>query len=125
MKRLILLAAFAFALFLMPVYAQASDTGGSHVTITVVMPGTPPGQTAEPTPFPALPEFPQAEPTPAPVIPLLYPTGVHEILENGVRWIVRVYELGTNENPAHIPRDSFYLIPRILKNKKEKGDTTV
>jgi hypothetical protein len=107
------LIAPAFALFLAlfpaPVCAQAAETDGpSHVTITVVMPEAPSAPETEPTPFPALPEFPQPEPpAPAPAAPAPYPTGVHELLENGVRWIVRTYELGADEDPANIPRDSF------------------
>jgi hypothetical protein len=110
MKRYLPLLILLFVSFLMsPAYAQAAKTDEpSHVTITVVMPEPSAAPETESPSFPALPEFPQPEPpAPAPDVPSLYPTGVHEILENGVRWIVRTYELGEGENPAHIPRDSF------------------
>jgi len=112
MKRLILLCAFAFALFLTPVYAQASEGNpASHVTITVVMPEYTPAQ--EPAPFPSMPTLPGTNPEPAPVsapipeIPKLYPTGVLETLESGRRWIIKTYELKANEDPADIPRGNF------------------
>jgi hypothetical protein len=110
MKRFLpLLILLLVPLLTAPAYAQAAETDEpSHVTITVVMPESKHEPESEPAPFPALPEFPQPEPpAPMPDIPVLYPTGVHEILENGVRWIVRTYELGAGENPDHIPRGSF------------------
>lgn len=137
MKRLIPMLLLMLSLFLMSsVTAFAADTGtpSSHVTITVVMPEA----TAQPVKdeelkSPSLPYIPELDPnpstTPAPVeAPILYPTGVYDALENGIKWIVKTYELSPLENPANIPRDSFerdgwrYTITDITKKETASAD---
>jgi len=103
MKRFIPLIALMLMLFVMPLYAQAADTDEpSHVTITVVMPDAP-----ETSPPPSLPAIPEPEAVPVSVIPKLYPTGVHDVLEDGRRWVIKTYELGAGDDPADIPRETF------------------
>jgi len=140
MKRFLALFLLAFALFFAPtINAQAdeSDKPQSHVTITVVMPGSAPEDsvpTTTPSPPPSLPYVPELDPPPTPTpaptpsIPLLYPTGVYDVLENGISWIVKTYELGFGENPADIPRDSFerdgwkYSITDVTKKETAATD---
>jgi len=112
MKRLIpLLLLIAVPFLISPVQAQAADADSkppSHVSITVVMPD--PAAEKDTASFPSLPKVPGLDPAPeAPTsnLPKLYPTNIYEVLENGVRWIVKTYELGAGESPADIPRDSF------------------
>jgi hypothetical protein len=136
MKRLIpLLFIFCAVIFIPPQQARAAEDGNppSNVTITVVMPDAAPeqGQEREPSNFPSLPSIPAPGQTPeqtAPAIPRLYPTGVHEVLENGVRWIIKVYELGAGESPADIPCGGFdrngwnYAITDITKKETAAAD---
>ncbi|MDR1137238.1 MAG: hypothetical protein LBK91_02840, partial [Synergistaceae bacterium] len=131
MKRFLPLFPLVFVLFLvLPMPAQAADTdeSSSNVSITVVMPDAVPE--AEQAPFRALPSIPELNSAsmPAPAIPALYPSGVYETLENGVRWIVKTYELGAGENPENIPRDSFerdgwtYSLTEIIKKETAAAD---
>ena len=102
MRRYLILLPLIFALFLFTaVHALAADAEPSHVTITVVMPDAPGGESP-----PALPEIPEPAPV-LPEIPKLYPSNVHETVENGVRWVIKTYELEPHEDPADIPRGSF------------------
>jgi len=111
MKRLIPMLLLILAAVCMPVTVQAVETESpaSHVTITVVMPD--PSADPEDAAFPSLPLLPELDRIPAqesePADTVLYPSNVQEILENGVRWIIKTYELGAEESPAGIPRDSF------------------
>ena len=132
MKRLIipLLVLLIVPLFASPVMAQDAETDRppSHVSITVVMPDPTPEDTVPPS-LPHIPELdPSPEPDPAPVISTLYPTGVYNTEEGGIRWIVRTYELGADEDPADIPRGNFtrdgwrYSITDILKKETASAD---
>ena len=134
MKRFLPLLILLFVPFLIsPIPAQAAETDKqpSHVTITVVMPDA--TQEKEPASFPSLPSVPGVDTTTAqqpsaPAVQKLYPTGVHEVLENGVRWVIKIYELGKGEDPADIPRGNFerdgwrYAITDITKKETAAAD---
>jgi hypothetical protein len=106
----------------MPILAFAAESEPkpktaepSNVTITVVLPDT--------TPTPSKPE------QTAPAIVKMYPTDVSEIFENGVRQIVKTYELGAAENPADIPRDTFersgwtFTLTDIIRKETANAET--
>lgn len=63
----------------------------------------------------------------APVIPKLYPVNVIETEENGLRQIIKTYELGEQESPSDILRDSFeingwhYELTDIIKKETASG----
>ncbi|MDR0818459.1 MAG: hypothetical protein LBN43_02650 [Oscillospiraceae bacterium] len=129
MKRIIsvLLLVFILISASMPLLAFAAGTDNapdapapagkpSNVTITVVMPAP------EPTPAAV------AEPA-NPVIVKVYPVDVSETRENGGWQIVKTYELGANEKPEDIPRDSFvrdnrtYTLTDITRRETATADT--
>ncbi|MDR1208767.1 MAG: hypothetical protein LBK41_00385 [Clostridiales bacterium] len=56
-----------------------------------------------------LPAMPTASTAPPTTVPIPQPTDVQGIEENGVRWIVKTYELAENESADRIPRESFEL----------------
>jgi hypothetical protein len=99
MKRIILFLTVAFAALIfaaVPALAAEGEQIPSNVTITIVMPdGVEKAQQDSP---------PLA---PVPAAPALYPTGVEEIREDGLRHIVKTYELDDGENPASISREGF------------------
>jgi hypothetical protein len=59
----------------------------------------------------------------------LYPSDVRGVLENGIRWIIKTYELGADESPDGIDRENFrldgwrYDLTDILKNETIVADT--
>lgn len=125
MKRVMIL----LALFLLsPVYALAAeDNTASHVTITVVMPGEDAIDDGQLITGNSEDDDPSADILPA--IPKLYPTDVSETEENGVRRIVKTYELGAADDPADIPRESFerdgwvYSLTDITKKETAAANT--
>jgi len=88
----------------------------SNVNITVMLPK------------PDKPEEPIMEEAIKPPVPILYPISVYETEENGVRQIIRTYELGENESPDYIPRESFerggiyYELTDIVRNESASTD---
>lgn len=99
----------------------------SNVNLTVVIPEKEiPEETKEIKPT----EAPKPiEPVkPAPVIPKVYPVNVVETEENGLRQIVKTYELSEQESPADIPRESFdlngwhYEMSDVTKKETASGD---
>ena len=79
------------AVLLLPISVYAEDSDNPPpIAITVVVP-------REDNPIP----------TPQPNSHHIYPVQVWESREDGRRHIIRVYELGAHENPAHIPREPF------------------
>jgi len=93
-KRIILIPMCIAIILAFPANALADERADSSpIAITVVVP--------------ALEEISQPQPVPPAIRPQLYPVSVWETRENGRREIIRVYELGENENPDHIRRESF------------------
>ena len=119
-----------------PSPVPTSDAVGAlHDGAPPVYPGT---ETVTPAPtdteYSAEPPFsfvtPTPEPTaePEPVVPMLYPADVQGVLENGIRWIVKTYELSDAENPEGIARDGFtqdgwsYVLTDITKKETATAD---
>lgn len=77
--------------------------------------------------LPTLPPDDQAD-TPAPIDAVLYPSSIHEIEENGVNWIVKVYELSEADDPQAISQDAFerdgwrYELSDITKKETATAD---
>lgn len=116
------------AISVLTAHAAETDKPPSHVNITVVMPDA--ASKSEPATEAAT--QPKSEPMPKPATPpapKLYPTDVREILENGVREIVKTYELSSGEKPSDIPRDSFerngwlYTLSDVVKKESSSADT--
>ncbi|MDR1668987.1 MAG: hypothetical protein LBR76_03430 [Oscillospiraceae bacterium] len=125
MKRFIILL---ILLFLSPVYTLAAEGDpASHVTITVVMPGDETIDYGQLTMDNSEDDEPSAD-NPS-VIPKLYPTDVSETEEDGIRRIVKTYELGEGDDPADIPRESFerdgwrYSLTDITKKETATADS--
>jgi len=119
MKRIIFFILCAFILMALSVTAYAADSSGSSsVAITVVIPQSESEKEA-PTPVPA----------PKPPEKYLYPVSVSESQNSGQREIIKTYELGTNEKPEDISRESFsrggymYELTDIIKNETVSADT--
>lgn len=89
-------------------------------------------------PFKPLPPFSVEPPTAASVpitpeekseVPLLYPSDIQGMEEEGVRWIIKTYELAPGENPNDIPREAFeregwrYELTDIVKKETAAADT--
>ena len=74
-------------------------------TTAAVIPTTAETVTAATEPEPTT----KIEPTTAAPVPALIPARVEEKKENGLKKIVKTYELSAKENPEHISRDSFEL----------------
>ena len=61
-------------------------------------------------------------------LPKLYPVNVYEADENGIKQIIKTYELSENEKPEDIPHDSFqkggfdYELTDIIKNETASAD---
>jgi hypothetical protein len=70
-----------------------------------------------------------AKPEPATDAQTLYPSDVRGTEENGVRWIIKTYELGEGETPDGIPAAGFefdglrYELTDILKKETAAADT--
>lgn len=119
MKRIIFLFFFAVILMSLSVTAYAADSGGaSSVAITVVIPQS---ETKTEAPTPA--------PTQKPPEKYLYPVSVSESQESGQREIIKTYELGANEKPDDISRESFtrggymYELTDIIRKETASADT--
>jgi hypothetical protein len=86
-------------------------------------------------PFPTFDGGPEVSPEteqppePAPEIPALYPSDVKGVVENGIRWIIKTYELNEGETPDAIPRGSFerddrrYELADVVKKESASTDT--
>jgi hypothetical protein len=144
----LLLAAVFLSLGFSVYAAEAESPPPRSETLDALHGGTPPTQptnTTTPeqeaiTPPPAAPNGGFAPlPTPAPDLsaetsesepsaPPLYPSDVSGALENGTRWILKIYELSENENPETIPREGFtrdgwrYELADILKKETAASD---
>ncbi|MDR2903086.1 MAG: hypothetical protein LBU77_01035 [Clostridiales bacterium] len=83
-----------------------------------------PTLSTEKTPEPSA----KPEPTQVPELPTLYPTDVQGTEENGIRWIIKTYELGIGDQPEAIPRESFerdgwkYELGDIIKKETASTD---
>jgi hypothetical protein len=72
---------------------------------------------------------PELSPEPTPSGSELYPADVRGAEENGLRWILKTYELDAAESPDAIPRESFeqegwrYELTDILKKETAAADT--
>jgi hypothetical protein len=127
--------------------AESPEPSATSGTLDALYNGAPPAypaadNKAEPptadTDAPAAPPaFTEDEPgsdiAPAPeyekAASALYPSGVRGVLENGIRWIIKTYELGAGESPDGIDRENFeldgwsYDLTDILKNETSVADT--
>jgi hypothetical protein len=105
---------------------ESTESTAADTIITPSSPTTPPG-VFSPLPVPA-PEPSALVPTPEPAPPL-YPSDVSGIEDNGVRWIMKTYELSEGESPEDIPREAFtrdgwrYALADILKKETAAADT--
>lgn len=81
-----------------PVTTEIIQTTTEAVTITETEPET----TTEAV-------IPTTTAAPPPVIPALIPARVRETDENGMKKIIKTYELSGKENPEHISKDNFEL----------------
>ena len=125
MKRLLSIICLAVMLmsFSVPMFALAAEPEStapipekqpSNVTITVVMPD------------PVIPPEPDE-----PVIPqvFMFPSDVTETVENGVRYIVKTYELTADEKPEDISRETFvrggytYTLTDIIRKETASAET--
>ena len=124
MKRICIIISVVFVFIAvnpaMSAFAADSDTKPpSNVTITVVMPNS------EVKPAPEA-EKPVA-PTPEPI--KMYPVDVKEVIDGGVRQIIKTYELNAYEVPADIPRGDFersgwkYTLTDILRKETANMET--
>lgn len=88
----------------------------SNVNLTVVIPTTSADKEKE------VQEIKEA------TIPKIYPVSVYETTENGSKQIIKTYELGTDESPVDIPRESFerdgwcYELTDIIKKETAAAD---
>jgi|GEM_PF-2781060 len=96
--------------------APISEKQPSNVTITVVMPD--PAPAIEPKSTESA--LPQA---------LMFPSDVTETVENGVRRVIKTYELTETENPEDIPREAFerggyrYELTDVLRRETANAET--
>ena len=125
MKRIISITCLAAILLSLavPMFALAAESADtsvvserqpSNVTITVVMPDV----AGEPKPT-----------EPASTQVLMFPSDVTEMVDNGVRRIIKTYELTADEKPEDIPRDSFerggykYMLTDIIRRETANAET--
>ncbi|GHU36001.1 hypothetical protein FACS1894105_05650 [Clostridia bacterium] len=128
MKRTIIFCAAVFVtLFFCSSAAAASDSDSvtekktaGNVLITVVLP--------EYTSAPEMTDVPMPQ-TSAPAVVTMYPVRVSETFDNGVRQIIKTYELSANEKPKDIPREDFeqsswkYTLTDIVMKETAKTET--
>lgn len=98
----------------MAVVSFAEDAHISNVNLTIVIPSKEVSEEIN-----SIPEL---------TIPKVYPVSVYETSENGIRQVIKTYELSDDELPSDIPRDSFernnrtYELADIIKKEKAFSD---
>lgn len=113
MKRIVSFLASLTLILSMPLstFAEQQNKSDSNVTLTVVVPSEK-----------DITKEPKKE------LPKLYPVSVYESAENGVKQIIKTYELSESEKPEDIPRDSFqkgdlnYELTDIIKKETASAD---
>ena len=124
MKRIFIIISVVFVFLAvnpaMNAFAADNETKPpSNVTITVVMPNS----EVKPAPEAEKP----VTPTPEPI--KMYPVDVKEVVDGGVRKIIKTYELNAYEVPADIPRGDFersgwkYTLTDILRKETANMET--